>query len=81
MADPRIKTLKIKTGVVRRLAKEKVMYEKEADGQKNRVQKFKDEGRVDRLVISKEFVGTLKIISLRGNLGLYCFHLPHLNYG
>lgn len=36
MADPRIKTLKIKTGVVRRLAKEKVVYEKEADQQKNR---------------------------------------------
>lgn len=63
MADPRIKTLKIKTGVVRRLAKEKVMYEKEADGQKNRVQKFKDEGRVDRLVISKEFVASLKMIT------------------
>lgn len=62
MADPRIKTLKIKTGVVRRLAKEKVMYEKEADGQKNRVQKFKDEGRVDRLVISKKFEGTFKMI-------------------
>lgn len=36
MADPRIRTLKIKTGVVRRLAKEKLVYEKEADQQKNR---------------------------------------------
>lgn len=44
MADPRIKTLKIKTGVVKRIAKEKVMYEKEADSQRNRVQKYKDEG-------------------------------------
>lgn len=55
MADPRIKTLKIKTGVVRRLAKEKVMYEKEADGQKNRVQKFKDEGRTRVLIYISNF--------------------------
>lgn len=45
MADPRVKTIKIKTGVVKRLAKEKVMYEKEADLQKNRIQKYKDEGK------------------------------------
>lgn len=40
MADPRIKTLKIKTGVVKRLAKEKVVYEKEAEQQKNRYFQF-----------------------------------------
>lgn len=45
MADPRLKQLKIKTGVVKRLAKEKVMYEKEAENQRNRIQKFKDEGK------------------------------------
>lgn len=45
MADPRLKQLKIKTGVVKRLAKEKVMYEKEAETQRNRIQKFKDEGK------------------------------------
>ena len=44
MADPRIKTIKIKTGVVKRLAKEKVMYEKEADEQRVRIQKLKDQG-------------------------------------
>jgi tubulin-specific chaperone A len=45
MADPRIKALRIKTGIVKRLTKEKVMYEKDADGQRQRIQKFKDEGK------------------------------------
>jgi tubulin-specific chaperone A len=45
MADPRIKTLRIKTGIVRRLAKEKVMYEKDADAQRKRIQKYKNEGK------------------------------------
>lgn len=45
MSDPRIRTLKIKTGVVKRLTKEKLIYEKEAEQQRDRVQKFKDEGR------------------------------------
>jgi tubulin-specific chaperone A len=44
MADPRIKALRIKTGVVKRLAKEKIMYEKEADEQRLRIQKLKDQG-------------------------------------
>ncbi|KAB0802934.1 hypothetical protein PPYR_05120 [Photinus pyralis] len=45
MADPRLKTLKIKTGVVRRLAKEKVVYEEEAEQQRARIEKFKQEGK------------------------------------
>lgn len=45
MADPRLKTLKIKTGVVRRLAKEKVIYELEAVQQRARIEKFKKEGK------------------------------------
>jgi tubulin-specific chaperone A len=45
MADPRIKAIRIKTGVVKRLAKEIVMYEKEADEQRQRIQKFKDQGK------------------------------------
>ncbi|XP_033229944.1 tubulin-specific chaperone A-like [Belonocnema kinseyi] len=45
MSDPRLRTLKIKTGVVKRLAKEKITYEKEAEQQRERVQKFKDEGK------------------------------------
>jgi tubulin-specific chaperone A len=45
MADPRIKALRIKTGIVKRLTKEKIMYEKDADEQRQRIQKFKDEGK------------------------------------
>lgn len=45
MADPRIRTIKIKTGVVKRLAKEKTVYEREAEQQKTRIQKYKDEGK------------------------------------
>lgn len=44
MTDPRIRVLKIKTGVVKRLTKEKTCYEKETEQQRERVQKYKDEG-------------------------------------
>uniref|UniRef100_A0A6B2F1V4 Tubulin-specific chaperone A n=1 Tax=Bothriechis nigroviridis TaxID=88079 RepID=A0A6B2F1V4_BOTNI len=43
MADPRIRQIKIKTGVVKRLAKEKVMYEKEAKQQEEKIEKMKVE--------------------------------------
>ncbi|EFN88956.1 tubulin-specific chaperone A [Harpegnathos saltator] len=45
MSDPRVRTLKIKTGVVKRLAKEKVTYEKEAAQQRERIQKLKDQDK------------------------------------
>ncbi|XP_018306603.1 tubulin-specific chaperone A [Mycetomoellerius zeteki] len=45
MSDPRIRTLKIKTGVVKRLAKEKVTYEKEAAQQRERIQKLKEQDK------------------------------------
>lgn len=44
MADPRIRTLKIKTGVVKRLAKEKTVYEREAEQQRSRIEKLKNNG-------------------------------------
>ncbi|KAL3277175.1 hypothetical protein HHI36_012526 [Cryptolaemus montrouzieri] len=44
MSDPRIRQLKIKTGVVKRLAKEKITYEKEADTQKQKIEKLKAAG-------------------------------------
>ncbi|XP_043831478.1 tubulin-specific chaperone A [Dromiciops gliroides] len=43
MADPRVRQIKIKTGVVKRLAKEKMMYEKEAKQQEEKVEKMKAE--------------------------------------
>jgi tubulin-specific chaperone A len=45
MADQRIKLLKIKTGVVKRLAKEKTCYEKEAAQLYEKVEKMKADGK------------------------------------
>ncbi|XP_056632963.1 tubulin-specific chaperone A isoform X2 [Diorhabda carinulata] len=45
MADPRIRTIKIKSGVVKRLAKEKIVYEREAEAQKVRIEKLKEQGK------------------------------------
>lgn len=45
MSDQRIKQLRIQTGVVKRIIKEKQMYEKEVEQTENRIQKMKDEGR------------------------------------
>jgi len=45
MTDPRLKQLRIKTGVLRRLGKEKLSYKKEADLQMLRIEKMKREGR------------------------------------
>uniref|UniRef100_A0A1L8E5X5 Tubulin-specific chaperone A n=1 Tax=Nyssomyia neivai TaxID=330878 RepID=A0A1L8E5X5_9DIPT len=53
MADPRVRQLKIKTGVVKRLFKEKISYEKEADQQRSRIDKFRAEGK-DEHVLRKE---------------------------
>uniref|UniRef100_A0A8C5WCJ1 Tubulin-specific chaperone A n=1 Tax=Leptobrachium leishanense TaxID=445787 RepID=A0A8C5WCJ1_9ANUR len=53
MADPRVRQIKIKTGVVKRLTKEKVMYEKEAKQQEEKVEKMKSDGG-DEYVIKKQ---------------------------
>ena len=45
MADPRIKQLKIKTGVLKRVGKEKLSYRKEADQQKAKIEKMKEDGK------------------------------------
>ncbi|XP_041816433.1 tubulin-specific chaperone A [Chelmon rostratus] len=53
MADPRIRQIKIKTGVVKRLAKEEVAYTTEAKQQEERVERLKAEG-TDEYVIKKQ---------------------------
>ncbi|XP_005091780.1 tubulin-specific chaperone A [Aplysia californica] len=45
MADPRIKQIKIKTGVVKRLVKEKESYEKEATQIEEKIEKMKADGK------------------------------------
>lgn len=45
MADPRARQIKIQTNVVKRILKEKSMYEKETKQIENRIEKMKQEGR------------------------------------
>jgi len=53
MSDPRIKQLRIKTGIVKRCGKEIVMYQKEAEQAKEKIKKMKEEGQ-DEYYIKKE---------------------------
>nr|ACQ58580.1 Tubulin-specific chaperone A [Anoplopoma fimbria] len=53
MADPRIRQIKIKTGTVRRLAKEKVSYQTEAKQQEEKVERMKAEAG-DEYVLRKQ---------------------------
>ncbi|XP_030049107.1 tubulin-specific chaperone A [Microcaecilia unicolor] len=53
MADPRLRQIKIKSGVVKRLVKEKTMYEKEAKEQEEKIERMKSEGG-DEYVIKKQ---------------------------
>ena len=43
--DPRLKKLRIATGVVKRCGKEKLSYRKEADMQREKIEKMKVEGK------------------------------------
>eukprot|EP00112_Aurelia_sp_Birch-Aquarium-sp1_P010424 Seg2224.3 transcript_id=Seg2224.3/GoldUCD/mRNA.D3Y31 product="Tubulin-specific chaperone A" protein_id=Seg2224.3/GoldUCD/D3Y31 len=43
--DPRVRQIKIKTGVVKRLNKEKGMYEKEVKDQESKVESMKSAGK------------------------------------
>merc|ERR1712025_1447889 len=45
MSDPRLKKLRIQTGVVKRCGKEKLSYRKEADMQREKIEKMKAEGK------------------------------------
>lgn len=56
MSDPRLRQLTIKTGVVRRLSKEKTVYEKEVVTERNRIDKLKGEGADDHVLRKQEEV-------------------------
>lgn len=56
MADPRIRQLTIKSGVVKRLTKEKIVYEKEIDQQRARIVKLKDAGKDDHTMRKEDEV-------------------------
>lgn len=53
MADPRIRQIKIKTGIVKRLAKEEIAYKTEAKQQEEKIERLKAEGG-DHYVIKKQ---------------------------
>ncbi|KAK7895905.1 hypothetical protein WMY93_021230 [Mugilogobius chulae] len=50
MADPRIRQIKIKTGIVKRLAKEEVAYINEAKQQEEKVERMKAEAGDDYMI-------------------------------
>ncbi|KAH8276119.1 hypothetical protein KR026_000863 [Drosophila bipectinata] len=56
MADPRIRQLTIKTGVVKRLAKEKTVYEKEVRTERTRLEKFRNDGADEHVLRKQEEV-------------------------
>ena len=56
MSDPRLRQITIKTGVVKRLAKEKVVYEKEVIKERERLEKFKTQGSDDHVLRKQEEV-------------------------
>ncbi|XP_053694774.1 tubulin-specific chaperone A [Sabethes cyaneus] len=56
MSDPRLRQLSIKTGVVKRLSKEKTVYEKEVETQRNRIDKLKASGSDDHDIRKQEEV-------------------------
>lgn len=56
MADPRLRQIFIKTGVVKRYTKEKISYEKEAVKEKQRLEKFKEENRDEHDIKKQEEV-------------------------
>ena len=51
MADPRVRTLKIKTGIVKRLTKEKISYEVESEQQRKRIERMRSEGTLKYAII------------------------------
>lgn len=56
MSDPRLRQLTIKTGVVKRLSKEKVVYEREVITEQNRTEKLKAAGSDDHVLRKQEEV-------------------------
>ncbi|MBN3279187.1 TBCA protein, partial [Polyodon spathula] len=81
MADPRVRQIKIKTGVVKRLAKEKVMYVRETQQQAEKVEKMKAEAG-DEYVIKKQIEvlqeSEMMIPDCERRLGVACRDLAQL---
>ncbi|CAG0888490.1 unnamed protein product [Darwinula stevensoni] len=52
--DPRLRAIRIKTGVAKRIAKERDSYVKEAEQHKAKLEKMKEEGKEDRDISHQE---------------------------
>lgn len=56
MGDSRVRQLKIKTGVVKRISKEKCTYEKEVEIEKERLVKYKEQEKEAAAITCQEQV-------------------------
>ncbi|XP_055338891.1 tubulin-specific chaperone A-like [Paramacrobiotus metropolitanus] len=56
MSDPRLRNLKVKTGVVKRLFKEKISYEKEMEKERQKLNGMKQKGEDEYRVKKQEEV-------------------------
>ena len=56
MADPRLRQLTIKSGVLKRLTKEKIVYEREVEQQRTRIEKLKAAGKDDHTMRKEDEV-------------------------
>lgn len=71
MDTERLRQIRLKTGVLKRLAKEKIVYEREVDEQKARIERLRAEGKDDyvlRKVRHFEFTSFVRKVSLVINL-------------
>ena len=69
--DPlKVKALRIKTGVVKRTGKEKVMYRREADKEKEKIEKMKAEGKDEADI--KKMTEVRQAENTHGKLKLLC---------
>lgn len=50
MADPRLRQITIKTGVLKRITKEKTVYQREVNEQKARIERCKADGKDDHVL-------------------------------
>lgn len=58
MDTERLRQIRLKTGVLKRLAKEKIVYEREVEEQKARIERLRAEGKDDYVLRKEEEVLT-----------------------
>ncbi|XP_054160087.1 tubulin-specific chaperone A-like [Oppia nitens] len=56
MTDPRLNQMRIKTGILKRVTKEKTVYEKEVDNERKRLETMKSQNKDDYEIRKQEEV-------------------------